>query len=179
MKNFPSIRRPQGFSLPEVAIATAIAALGIITLLGLLPTGLENVRQAGNTVAIARIYQQMVNEIQSADWGEQSGGIWQNLRKYENARRYFDSEGTTLNRSGNHTLGDEEYLALSYVAKYEFVPLNTALVPGAGIVPGGMNERADARRIIIHVAVTPTPGYDFDDVRSKHEKRAFTITRQY
>lgn len=178
MKNSPSLPRPQGFSLPEVAIATAIAALGIITLLGLLPTGLDNVRQAGNNVAIARIYQQMVTEIQSADWGTQSGGIWSNLRKYEDARRYFDSEGTILNRSGNHTLTQEEYLLLSYVAKYEFVELDGPLVPGANSAPGG-GVRTDAKRVIIHVATSTAPGYDFDEARTKHEKRAFTITRQF
>jgi uncharacterized protein (TIGR02598 family) len=170
--------RPQGFSLPEVAIATAIAALGIITLLGLLPTGLENVRQAGNNVAIARIYQQMVTELQSADWGTQSGGEWSNLRNYNNTRRYFDSEGTPLNRAGNHTLSGEEYLVLSYVARYEFVELQGPLVPGASSAPDGAT-RADSKRVIIHVATTTAPGYDFENPQSKHEKRAFTIARQF
>jgi uncharacterized protein (TIGR02598 family) len=170
--------RPQGFSLPEVAIATAITALGIITLLGLLPTGLDNVRQAGNNVAVARIYQQMVTEIQSADWGTQSGGTWSNLRNYENARRYFDSEGTPLNRSGNHSLTQEEYLLLSYVAKYEFVEVQGPMVPGANSAPDG-GARADAKRVIIHVATSTAPGYDFDQAPTRHEKRAFTITRQF
>lgn len=178
MNNSRPSPRHQGFSLPEVAIATAIAALGIITLLGLLPTGLENVRQAGNNVAIARIYQQMVSEIQSADWGTQSGGTWSNLGKYVDARRYFDSEGTPLNRSGNHSLSEEEYLLLSYVAKYEFVEVQGPIVPGAQSAPDGAT-RVDAKRVIIHVATTTAPGYDFNGSQSRHEKRAFTITRQF
>ncbi|MEZ0275919.1 MAG: Verru_Chthon cassette protein B [Roseimicrobium sp.] len=174
-------RRPQGFSLPEVAIAVAIAALGIITLLGLLPSGLDNVRQAGNAVSISRIYQQMVSEMQSADWGQAPSngtGLWSNLTKYEDARRYFDSEGTPLNRSGTHTLTDDEYLRLAYVARYEFVPIEGAIVPGAGSAPDGAT-RPDSQRVIIHVAISTSPSFDFEKELSRHEKRAFTITRQF
>lgn len=178
MKYSRSSLRAHGFSLPEVAIATAIAALGIITLLGLLPTGLENVRQAGNNVAIARIYQQMVSEIQSADWGAEAGGNWTNLRTYDGARRHFDSEGTLLNRSGNHSPNQDELMYLSYVAKYEFVPISGPIVPGASSAPGSV-VRSDAKRVIIHVATTTNPNFNFDNTESRHEKRAYTIARQF
>jgi uncharacterized protein (TIGR02598 family) len=181
MKKPSFFLRPQGFSLPEVAIAVAIAALGIITLLGLLPAGLDNVRQAGTAVSVSRIYQQMVSEIQSADWGvapSNGTGAWSNLTKYDDARRYFDSEGTPLNRSGTHQLSDDEYLRLSYVARYEFVPIVGAIVPGASSAPDGAT-RQDSQRVIIHVAVSTSPEYNFANELSRHEKRAFTITRQF
>jgi uncharacterized protein (TIGR02598 family) len=178
----PAIRRrasalAEGFSLPEVAIAVAIAALGMLTLLGLIPAGLDNLRQAGNTISASRICQQMMGELQSADWGVKTGsGVgWSKLADYDGAVRYFDGEGTQLPAGTGGTLSTKHSNALSYVAKFEVVDAGTAPT-----LPGGLaRERADCRKVIVHVAVSPQADFDFAKADSKHEKVAFTVTRQF
>jgi hypothetical protein len=104
--------------------------------------------------------------------------VWTNLAKYDDARRYFDSEGTALNRSGTHTLSDDEHIHLAFVARYEFVPIVGAIVPGSNTAPDGAT-RPDSQRVIIHVALSTSPAFDFSNELSRHDKRAFTITRQF
>ncbi|MFZ4767488.1 MAG: Verru_Chthon cassette protein B [Roseimicrobium sp.] len=161
----------KGFSLAEVAIAVAIAALGITTLLGVLPGGMANLRQAGEKVAITRICQQMINEIQSADWGTAEAGVvgWSKLKFYDRQRRYFDSEGTLLDNPSDSDI------RLSFVAQFEFVPLEVQF-PGGAV---NSSTRPDVKRLIVHVAVATRKSFDFDNVLSSHERRAFNVTRQF
>lgn len=49
--------RPQGFTLVEVMLALAIASLGIVAVLGLLPTGLQSSRDAADNTLSATIVQ--------------------------------------------------------------------------------------------------------------------------
>ena len=57
-------RVSRAFSLVEVTIAMAIAALGIVSILGLLPQGMDTMVAAGDEAIQARIHQQLLNEIQ-------------------------------------------------------------------------------------------------------------------
>lgn len=55
-----------GFSLVEVALAVAIAALGIITCLGLLPEGLEMSRRTNQMAINSNILEQIIRDIENA-----------------------------------------------------------------------------------------------------------------
>lgn len=175
----------RGFSLPEVTIAVAIAALGLVSILGLLPTGLENVRQAGANIATARICQEMISEIQSADWGTlpQPGSgsnvaFWDKLSKYNNAKRFFDGEGTLIGSS--QVGGAVETMKLAYVAKYEFVALQpTQVLSTVGGSPPDANNRSDTLRVILHIATTTDQNYNFVTPIKDHVDRAFTVSRQF
>lgn len=162
-------RTLKGFSLAEVAIAVAIAALGLVSVMGLMPTGLDNLRQAGESVAKARIYQQLFNELQLSDWGKENGG-WDKLVKYDSERRYFDSEGTPIRDD------DTGFKArLGYVAMFEIdregVPL-----PGAA----ASDQRKDMRRVRVRVAVSNDEDFNFGQgSKLNSEWRALTITRQF
>jgi uncharacterized protein (TIGR02598 family) len=57
-----------GFSLVEVTIATGIAAFGIITLLGLLPSGMKMFRDAMNVTVSAQIAQRLIKEAVQTDY---------------------------------------------------------------------------------------------------------------
>lgn len=173
----PPHRSARGFSLPEVAIAVAIASMGILTLLGLIPAGLENLRQAGDSISSSRICQQMIGELQAADWGTKtdSGVGWSKLADYHGAVRYFDGEGTQIPATESGSLSSSHEQTLSYVAKFEVVDTGaTPTLPGGGTV-----ARADSRKVIVHVAVSPQANFDFSKADSKHEKIAFTLTRQF
>jgi uncharacterized protein (TIGR02598 family) len=171
----------RGFSLAEVAIAVAIAALGITTVLGLVPGVLENVRQAGNAVSISRICQQMLGELQSADWGSEtpSGTGWANLDKYKDTKRYFDAEGTMIARSdGGVSLTREQSLLVAFVAEYKFDVSGNVLLSGSDKVPGG-TIRKDIQRVTLNIAVTPNTNFDFTNNNRRFESRAFTLARQF
>ncbi len=57
-----------GFSLVEVALAVAIAALGIITCLGLLPEGLEMSRRTVQLAINSNILEQIIRDAENASW---------------------------------------------------------------------------------------------------------------
>ncbi|NDC39690.1 MAG: Verru_Chthon cassette protein B [Proteobacteria bacterium] len=167
----PWRRSRKGFSLAEVAIAVAIAALGITTLIGVLPAGLDNLRQAGESVAVSRICQQMINEVQSADWGtsEASPIGWSRLRLYDKQLRYFDTEGTPITNPSDYDMN------LAFVAQFEF-PVVVVDFPGAAAIN---SMRPDVKRLVVHVAVTTRPNFDFQNSSSTHERRAYNVTRQF
>lgn len=57
-----------GFSLVEVALAVGIAGFALVSLLGLLPIGLNTFRTAMDTSVCAQIAQRVFNDAQQADF---------------------------------------------------------------------------------------------------------------
>lgn len=76
----------------EVTIAMAIAAVALVTLMGLLPQGLNTMREAGDEAIMGRIHQQILNELQVADFD--TLGV-----SYEGMEIYFDSQGEEIGNS--------------------------------------------------------------------------------
>lgn len=84
-----TITRPdRGFSLIEVTIAMAIASVALVTLVGLLPQGMDTMREAGDMAIEARIHQQLLGEIQMADFDR--------LDSYDGVEVYYDIQGEEL-----------------------------------------------------------------------------------
>jgi len=83
-----------GFSLIEVTLAMAIAAVGVVTLLGMVPQGMNTMREAGDEAIVARIHQQVLNELQMADFDA--------LDRYHEMEIYYDDQGEEL---GNNKEG--------------------------------------------------------------------------
>lgn len=77
-----------GFSLIEVTIAMAIASVALVTLIGLLPQGMDTMREAGDMAIEARIHQQILSEIQMADF--------ERLDDYDQMEVYYDIQGEEL-----------------------------------------------------------------------------------
>ncbi len=85
------ISRVGGFSLIEVTIAMAIAAVALSTLMALIPQGMNTMREAGDEAIMARIHQQILNELQMADFDA--------LDAYEDMEIYYDAQGEELGDS--------------------------------------------------------------------------------
>lgn len=84
-------RRPRqnlGFSLIEICVAVGIVATVMVALLGMIPTGLNTVNEAADTMAEIRIAQQVIGEMQMADW--------QDVDKWDSKPYYYDVEGNKL-----------------------------------------------------------------------------------
>jgi uncharacterized protein (TIGR02598 family) len=91
--NQPNPSDRAGFSLVEVVIAMGIVATVLTALLALLPYGMENVREAKNTIVMSRIANEILSEVQQADWG--TNGTLLSVR-YHQKERLFDSEGDRI-----------------------------------------------------------------------------------
>lgn len=164
----PRRARRGGFSLPEVAIAVAIAALGLLTLLGIIPSGLDSIRFAGETTAEARVVSQVVGEIQLSDWGQQTGGRWSNLEALLSRRWYYDDQANPIDRQSTSETSFQNRLA--YVVRVrQSIPL---------MLPGATAPHPDMQNIIVDVAVSPDPGFDFGPTRTFRSRPAL-VTRQF
>lgn len=140
---FPRQIASQGFSLPEVTLALGIAALGITTLLSLLPHGLNNIRKAGDVAASTRITHQILGRI------DQSQAVSGNAKQ----RFYFNAYAMPVDPAGR---GRED---IAYVA--EVAPLVSDLrLPG--VTDSSQND-AFLRRVTVKLKQTPAADYVFDD----------------
>ena len=131
-KKFHSIRiSPAGFSLVEVTLAVAIATLAIITLLGLLPQGLEMSRKTGVLTNNSSILEQIIRDLENTAFnllpsqgtGTPAGTGGSPLP--EKSRRYFNDQGQSVAEDSDE---------ISYVAEIDFsmpaaLPLTEASQP--------------------------------------------------
>jgi uncharacterized protein (TIGR02598 family) len=161
----PTWPRRGAFSLIEVTLALAIAALGFITLLGLLPQGLDMARRSANLACEARIVQKLSGELQSASWEDIN---W----KGYGPKRFFNDQGMEIPQS---ELNDPQVaFSVSYVASIHVpaspldlrLPSTDAGGGGGGRRGGGSSgdtsAQTYARRLGIAVVPTSNTGYNFD-----------------
>lgn len=151
---------PRGFSLVEVVLAVGIMALGVVTILGLLPHGLEMSRRTANEQAETRIVDQIVGELQSSDWAT-LGGLLDNGE----VRLIYDDQGL---KALSPTL-------TTYVAR---VTLTEASESKQGMLlpsnKGGAERNKNLRRVKIEVAATQTRNFNFDNAPAAAVVKRFT-----
>lgn len=129
-------RARAGFSLVEVTLAVAVAALAIITLLGLLPQGLEMSRKTSLATINSSVLEQIAHDLENARWAS--------LPPPESDRRkYYNDEGIP------QTSNSKE---ITFVALIEF-PTTTTLPKS--------DTQAYLRRVVIKVAATADPSFNF------------------
>jgi uncharacterized protein (TIGR02598 family) len=146
--------RKWGFSLVEIALAVAIAAVGLVAIMGLIPQGLEMSRRTASLAAETRIMQQITGEVQAETWADQ-------LTKFPvgtQVNRYYDDQGTSIL--------DQDMSRLAYVARVE-VPTPDVTMPGSP----NSNAHPYLRRVVVKIADRADEHFVFDDA---HKKRFST-----
>lgn len=103
MKTDIRSRAESGFSLVEVTIAMAIAAVAIVTLLGMIPQGMNSMVEATDQAIEARIQQQVLNEIQLTPFEDAQGVSL--LDDFRSLEVYYDSQGEEIGDSVNGAKG--------------------------------------------------------------------------
>ena len=142
-----------GFSLVEVALAVAIAALGIITCLGLLPEGIEMSRKTGQMAINSNVLDQIIRDIENAqDWksikpkyvappGFPTGG---NVAGASDKIKLYDYQGTAVQTGSKN---------ISFVASIDY-DLDCYL-------PGSTDLQNYLARLRIRIANSSDSGYNF------------------
>ncbi len=126
-----SKRDLRGFTLIEVTIALGICATVMIALLGLLPLSLDQMRESRNLTTMARISEDIINDIQLMEWEDRE--------KLDGEKREYDDQGTRV----QDIAGD--FNRRVYSAEIE-VDLEGVFMPGQ------TEERNDyAQRVTIYV----------------------------
>ncbi|MFC5455287.1 Verru_Chthon cassette protein B [Prosthecobacter fluviatilis] len=145
-------RQPAGFSLVEVTIAVAISALGFITLLGLLPQGINMARNSAEMSVGSKIMQKLSGEMQSMSWNRITWTGYGPLRYFTNEGR----EMTTADTSQDDLAASLAFVASVYVPQK---PLDMYLPTGTS---GGSTPETYLRRVKICVATSADPSFDFN-----------------
>jgi uncharacterized protein (TIGR02598 family) len=87
-----------GFTLVEVMLALAIVSIGLIAILGLLPTGLRSARDAADNTLSATIIQDVFSNIRSQPFGSVDLGNGPlNLNVTGSQILFYDSSGGQTN----------------------------------------------------------------------------------
>lgn len=159
----------KGFSLIEVTIAMAIAAVALVTLLGLIPQGMNTMREAGDQAIQGRIHQQLLNEIQMTPFEDDSGRSL--IDVYDKMEFFYDAQGEELSDSREQGSVPEDRkkgsFAHIYSARITFPDKGRApeSVGGAtftGYSFDGMDPNKFVRPVIVEVAAVAGLGENFD-----------------
>ena len=150
----------------------AIAAVAIVTLLGLIPQGMETMREAGDQAIMGRIQQQVLNELQLTPFEDSKGNSL--LDEYNGLVIFYDPQGEELGDSKNDT-GDgiEGSFEHIYSAKITIVDKDGGKAPDSvgganhmgftftagGVTDEDMNQYV--RPVIIEVAAVGGLGKEF------------------
>ncbi len=95
------------FSLVEVSIAMAIAAVALVSLIGLIPQGMKTMQDAGDQAITARIHQQILSELQLTPFRPKSNVpdlSLSPLKPFHNQVRIYDAQGVELGYTSGGSL---------------------------------------------------------------------------
>lgn len=162
--------REEAFSLIEVTIAMAIAAIAVVTLLGLVPQGMNTMRDAGDEAIMARIHQQVLNELQVADFDA--------LDTYHDMEIFFDAQGEELGDNkgsggGVGVKGSFEHIFSARIAVLksgQSVPESVGSATFSGFsFDNGDTQSTLLRPVVIEVAAVSGLGASFDWSKEEHQ----------
>jgi uncharacterized protein (TIGR02598 family) len=146
--------RNAAFSLVEVVLAVGIMALGVVTILGLLPHGMEMSLKTANEQAETRIVDQITGEIQAADWDTMSGVVNGGTAGITKA---YDDQGLELPAGSD---------LLTYLARVRLLDIsevtNGARIPSGTKAAAGVSTNKNLRRVMVEVAVTQDMNFNFN-----------------
>ena len=154
--------RIRGFSLVEVTIAMAIAALAIVTLLGMIPQGMKTLQEAGDRAIMGRIHQGILSEIQLTPFGT-TGVTTDLIDSFNGTERFYDNQGERLipdaGIPGRATVGEiRELFSHLYSARIHIsgpgvkIPRSIGIGDLNGQKFGGSDLNKNVKTVIVEVA---------------------------
>lgn len=111
-------RTSEAFSLIEVALAIAITGFAVVSLVTLLPIGLQTFRQAMDTAVSAQIAQRVVSDVQETDFDTLvSDALPEEGQFYVLPTRYFDDQGSEIHVGNPDAPAPEELQRVLYTVR--------------------------------------------------------------
>jgi uncharacterized protein (TIGR02598 family) len=174
-------KKARGFSLVEVTIAMGITAVAMVSIMGMLPRGMQTMQRANDKAIEARIHQQILGELQLTPWEAASGGGPSPIDAYDKTVRYYDDQGIELLESQK---GAREHI---YTARVNLpktgdkLPASVGGGTSAGMQVLGQTgaDRKLMRLVIVEVtsivdpAFLGSPSASFDD--PKYSNQIYTF----
>ena len=145
----PPKRAQSAFSLIEIVVAVGIVATVMVALLGMIPTGLNTVNRAADTMAEIRIAQQILGEIQVSDFNS--------IEEWASSDIYYDRDGIQLE--------DNDPLLQKYTARVE--------IENGVTLPNKIKENDYCKRITVKIS-SKRGSVDFTDEAPLNEYRQFS-----
>jgi len=163
--NFSHPHCSKGFSLIEVVLAMAIASVAIITLVGIIPQGMETMRAAGDQAIEARIHQQIMSELQMASFDR--------LDTFHHMEIFYDSQGEELgddkSGDGSGVKGSMEHIYSARISIPQMgggsLPPSVGGSPFAGISfdgESGASVSSTIRVAVVEIGAVGGRGASFD-----------------
>jgi uncharacterized protein (TIGR02598 family) len=137
MKRCLNTHPASGFSLVEVTLAVAIAALAVITLLGLLPQGLEMSRKTAIITSNSNILEQIIRDLENARFATLPAEV---------QRKYFNDQGAELEQDSKEI-----------VFVVEIDPVEPATLPQSEAIQPYL------RRFIVRIATSGNSDFQFEE----------------
>jgi len=156
-----------GFSLIEVTIALAIASVAIVSLVAMIPQGLEAMREAGDKAIMGRIHQSILSEVQMTPF-RSSVGAASPLDALHGELRYFDNQGEEISPSRRGSL-EHVYSARIHIPQPgDGLPPTVGTGGFDGVTFGDEDQSENLRLVIVEVAATggregPSQSFDWEN----------------
>lgn len=154
--------RCAGFTLAEAAISVGIAAMVIVSIVGLLPFGLDTMHQSALISADARIVQAIIASYQMKDWSE----VLNQQTGARNADFYFDYQGMDLTTYPVQTSAPKD---TSFIARAQ-----VTLDKDSPLMPGSTKPNTRLKQVVIKV-VSGTDPKVFDNKDKKNPVRFYRM----
>ncbi len=171
-----NIRANRGFSLVEVTLAIGITAVALVSLMGMLPKGMQTLQRANDLAVMGRIHQQVVGELQLTPW-EATSGAGSPIDSFDGMVRYYDDQGIELPESDRGSFSHVYTARISIPRSGSGLPISVGggahggvKVPGESMLPSG--SPSDYMRLVI-VEITSVVDPDFDDPEMASQVRTY------
>ncbi len=164
------ILKSRGFSLVEVTIAMAIAAVSIVTILGMIPQGMQTMRDAGDQAIMGRIHQGILSEIQLTPFGKGTGT--ELIDSFNGQQRFYDDQGERLMPNERASLRHIYSARIHIPQTGGVLPQSVGGSGYAGLKMGGAAANPNLRTVIVEVAAvggrdSQASPFNWDDQRNR------------
>lgn len=139
-----------GFSLIEVTISVAITAVALVSIMGMLPKGMQTMAAATDRAIEGRIHQQIVGELMLTEWEKRA--------VYNNELRGYDDQGIHIMTASNVFANGRSTTDVIYRARI-LLPSRTVVLPGGEQAP-------DLQLVLIEISGLSQDNFDFDKLEN-------------
>ncbi len=163
MKIDPKLRsaaKVAGFSLIEVTIAVAITAVALVSLMGMLPKGMQTMSAATDRAIEGRIQQQVVSELMLTEW--KNRGI------FDQEIRGYDDQGIHIATNGNVFATGRTNADVIYRARIRMQGTSVVL-PGGEVDP-------DLQLVLIDITGLSVSDFNFDSPQNERHIHTYQST---